>query len=248
MKFTMQPLNASALTYAETGDLIARTIAMIGSIPPVMDRGNDSLLSKYLPELTLKHDAYNKALNQHGTDEKTVTVTKGDQVRDVALGNFKKAAKLGRNSDVEAEREASRVICTVLDKYKGIEKLNYGAETENICTLLNDLAAPAMAPHITSLNLQRYIDRLKITNDAFAALHDNRTISANVNAGIQVGRMRRELMLFYKETCLFVQAMANANDGGHYAQVLALINGVRKQYSDLLARRDAKPEAAPSAN
>jgi hypothetical protein len=250
MKYTLQSLNPLRLTHAEAGDMVARTLSQLGSLPPAPDRNSDAYLTKYLPGLTQRHEAYYKALNQNGADAMTEVVKLADHECDMAASNLNKAVKLGKHSDVPAEKEASRVIGILMANYKGLAEMNYGQKTENICTLLNDLAAPALATHIKSLNLQRYITRLKTANDAFAALRDNRSITKNLTEARQVKEMRQDMLTFYKETCLYIQSMANANDGGYDAQLLALINGVRKQYADLLARRISQPETtpAPAAN
>lgn len=250
MKYTLQPLNPMRLTHAEAGDLVARTLSQLGSMPPAPDRNSDAYLTKYLPGLTQRHDAYYKALNQNGTDAMTEVVKSADHECDMAASNLNKAVKLGKNSDVPAEKEASRVIGILMANYKGLDEMNYGQKTENISTLLNDLAAPALVAHIKSLNLQRYITRLKTAYDAFVALRDNRSIAKNLAEARKVKEMRQDMLTFYKETCLYIQSMANANDGGYDAQLLALINGVRKQNADLLARRISQPETtpAPAAN
>ena len=248
MKYNLEKLRIDALDNDQCSHLVNYTLEKVNGLPPLPDRTTNALSEKYLPLLTQAYKAYFKALNQGSESLSTPEIAQGDKTRDGALSNFRKAVSLGKSSDVAAEVEAANACALILKRYKGIEAKDYGTETENIQKLIDELTAPAMSAHVETLGLTRHITRLKNANDSFFSLHKSRATAEDLKESFNTRVLRKEMQAAYKETCLFVQAMANANDGGHYAQVLALINGVRKQYSDLLARRDAKPEAAPSAN
>ena len=250
MKYNLEKLRIDSLDNDQCSHLVNYTLEKVNALPPVLDRTTNALSEKYLPLLTQAYKAYFNALNQGRESLLTPEIVGGDKTRDAGLSNVRQAVKLGKGSDVAAEVEAANAAALILKRYKGIEDKDYGAETENIQKLIDELTAPAMTAHVNTLGLTRHITRLKNANDFFFSLHKNRSNAEDMKETFNTRALRKEMQAAYKETCLFVQAMANANDGGHYAQLLALINGVRKQYSDLLARRISQPETtpAPAAN
>ena len=248
MNYKLESLNLSALTNAEAGDMVNSSLSKINGLPPAVDRDSNILTQKYLSGLTQRYSAYFKALKQVQENESTQEVTKGDKQCDQALRMLRKANKLGLGSDVAAEKESARIVGILLNKYKNIEKLNYGAETENIKKLLAELNEAHYASHINALGLARYITRLKNANNAFVAIHESRATTTDLQEHFDTRALLRDMLKFYRETCCYIEAMANANDGGYYAQLLALVNGTRKQYADLLARRASQTETTAAAN
>lgn len=248
MNYKLESLNLTALTNAEAGDMVNSSLSKINTLPPAVERDSNALSQKYLPGLTQRYSAYFKAMKQVQENESTQEVAEGDRERDQALRMLRKANKLGLGSDVAAEKESARIVGIVLNKYKNIENLNYGAETENVKKLLAELNDAHYASHINALGLGRYITRVKNTNNAFVAIHESRATTTDLQEHFDAKTLCRDMLKFYSEMCRYIEAMANANDGGYYAQLLALVNGTRKQYADLLARRASQTETTAAAN
>lgn len=249
MKFELEPLKLSNLTNLQVVDMVARLLSQVVTVPT--ERGADVTANqRYIDGLISRHGVFRQAILPTQASAFTRQISAADDECELALSVFRQAVHLGFSSDVAAEAEAARCLLLVLAKYNGLEDADYGTQTSGIDKLLSDLADGATAPHVGTLALGRYVYRLTKANDAFKVLVDSRTMDASAKEVFDNKALRYDLLGHYREYALFVQAMANANDGGYYARLLAVINSTRKHYADLLARRapDAPAPDAPAAN
>ena len=235
MNFQLEILKVSHLTNMEAGALIKRHLDDLATLPS--GTITDVALVNYLKLLTEKSADYEKSLVQIRGSEETRKIEDADLMRDAAIAAFSKAVDLGLASDLPDEAEAARVLGMVLKSYKGLAALNYEAESNGLDNLVADLEGATYNKHVKTLNLDRYVTRLKETNAAFKTLFGGRMVSSAAKESYDTKSLRAEMYITYKEFTLYLQAMANARKTDEFVQSLNLINTARKYYSDMLAKR-----------
>lgn len=240
MSFNLEPLRLAGLTNMEAGQLIRRHLEDLSAID--QEVLTDAPFLAYVQKMSLKMVDYEKALAQIRKNEETEKIFLADKDRDKAVDAFGKVLKLYALSDDPDEVEASRRLSIVFDSLGNLPDLNYEAETLAIDKLVNELQSPAHTEKVSKLNIDRYIVRMKTTNEAFKVLFNSRII---ITASTDLGDMktiRKELMGNYSDFAAYVLAMAKALETPLFIQALNLLNTGRKYYSDLLARRNGNKE------
>jgi hypothetical protein len=244
MMYQLESLKVSVLTQMEAGALIKRHLDDLATLPS--GAITDVPLTNYLTALSGKSALYEKALVQIRGNEETTKIEEADAVRDAAIGALNKAVELGSVSDVTGEAEAARVLGMVLKSYKGLAGLNYEAESNGIDNLVADFESAAYAQHVKTLNLDRYVVRLKESNATFKTLFGSRMVSTANKEYYDTKALRIDLFNTYKEFTLYLVAMANARQTDEFTRSLTLINTARKYYADMLAKRKGSSKADAS--
>ena len=236
MKYKLEPLDLTRLNYAESSKFVDRQLTEAGSLPPAMGDGS-AMYQKYLSGLSTRYDAMHRALNQVTESAESKRMVAADRERDLAIRLYDRSLALHEHFDVAAERDAFVELNILNKKYKGIELLNYEKQTEQADKMVLDLERAPYASHVATLALTRQLARVKTSNKAFETLFTKRENDAIAKETFETRILCKELMDYYREFALFVQTMANADEGGYFAQVLDAINMGRKYYADLLAHR-----------
>lgn len=237
MKYELELLQVSRLSNLEAGQLIQRHVDDFSALLPAP---TDAPLVAYVGTLETKNKAYGESLSLVRKDEYTTKVTGADAARDLAISNLGKALDLHETSDLPAEAEAAAGLQLVFRSYKNLAAWNYEAETRGIDAMLDDLASTANASRVTSLGIQRYVDKLSSTNVAFKTIFATRSSTQATTPGHDAKQLRADLFATYKELANYLVAMANALGTGEFTTPLALVNTQRKYYADVLARRWGK--------
>lgn len=235
MMLKLEPVRTSDLTNMEAGQLIRRHLDDLATIDQTLLI--DVPFNAYVQELTRQKGPYENALAQIRKSEETEKISLADKNRDKAVDAFGKALKLYGVSDDPEEVEASRGLSIVFTTFKELADLNYEAETMAIDKLAKELENPAHAAKIGKLNMERYVTRLKTTNEAFKALFSNRMVTGATTETYDMKIIRADLMKKYADFASYVLAMAKALNSPLFLTALNLMNTARKYYSDLLARR-----------
>lgn len=231
----LESLRLAALTHMEAGQLIKRHLADFGTINTTLL--TNAPFNKYLQVLTNRSALYEKALAQIRKNEETDKIVRADSERDMAVEAFSRALKLYAVSDVAAEVDASKSLSILFGMFKNLAKLNYEAESIAIDKLVSELASPAYGAKVSVLQIDRYVQRMKTTNDKFKALFGNRMVVEASAETYNMKVLRKEMLDTYNEFTTYVLAMASAVNTPLFSTSLNLLNTARKYYSDLLARR-----------
>jgi hypothetical protein len=241
MNQTLEPLKVSSLTQLEVAQLIDLHQSNIATLDSALI--TDEPLKNYLAGVFGKNTSFKAALKQIRKSDETEKITLADKNRDLAFGQFKKSVKLFLDSDDAAEQEAAKSLMNLINIYKDIEDLPYGAETTDIDKLIGELEGANYSEKVAFLNVGRPITRLKANNATFKTLFEGRLVEGATTETYNAKLLRKELLEAYAEMTKYVVAMANALHSEQFVSVLNLLNSARKYYADLLARRKGTNDA-----
>ncbi len=237
MKSYLEPLKASVLTHMEFGQLMKRLLNDLSTIDQTLL--TDQPYTDYFRELTDKLTIYEKGLAQVRKNEETEKIAIADTVRDKAISSFAKALKLYAISDKPEEIEASRILRILFSTYKNLARLSYEAESIGLDKLVNDLQSAHYAEQIAILNLERNVDRMKVTNEDFKTIFSSRMEINATTDSYDVKTIRAEMLQIYNDYIAYILAMSKAHITTPFNLKLSLLNTARKYYSDLLAHRNS---------
>ncbi len=230
----LEQLRVTALTQLEIAQLIDLHQSNIATLDPALI--TDEPLKNYLKAVFDKNTSFKAALKQIRKSDETEKITVADKNRDLAFGQLKKSVKLFLDSDDAAEQEAAKSLMNLINVYKDIEELPYGAETTGIEKLIADLEGANYSEKVVFLNIGRPITRLKNNNATFKTLFEGRLVEDATTETYNAKLLRKELLETYAEMTKYVVAMTNALHLEQFVSVLNLLNSARKYYADLLAR------------
>lgn len=253
MEIKLEPLTLGSLTDLETCELAQRFLAQFESIPPASPKTDVSILNRSVGNLTTCSTAYFKSIVKVQGSSITHELAMADKVRDTAIKTFRKALKLGALSLNSSQVKAAHHLQVLLHEYKGIERLNYEAETMAIDKLVSELEGSNYASQVELLNLQMYVNHIKESGLSFKTLSHQRLSVEAQKEVFDTRQLRSQLMKEFKEMCLYVMVMASVTSDPYFINVLTRINAIRKQYADIVAHRKGvatarKAVAKPSRN
>lgn len=236
MKLKLEALRLAGLTHMEAGQLLKRHLSDLATLNPELL--TDAPFNAYLQALNTHSVLCEKGMAQIRKSEETQKIEMADANRDKATVAFGRALKLYAVSDVADEVEASRVLSILFDNTKNLPALSYEAETIAIDKLVGELEKDSYAPEIKLLQLDRYVLRMKTTNDQFKTLFGGRITTTAVTETYDMKTIRADALKKYTDFANYVLAMAKALETPLFLQSLSLLNTARKYYADLLARRN----------
>jgi hypothetical protein len=82
-----------------------------------------------------------------------------------------------------------------------------------------------------------WVTQLANTNATFKTLLSGRTQESSAKESFDVAAMRKEMKTVYEDAANYTLSMAKAQNTDQYNKTLDVINAVRKDYHDLLAKR-----------
>lgn len=248
MTLILEPLETSALTHMEAGQLMNRHTSDLDTIDSSLL--TDLPYNNYVLKIGDKMKIYWNALAQVQKSEETEKIELADATRDKGISAFNIALKLHATSDDPTEVEASRSLGILFGTYKNLAKLNYEAETLAIDKLTSELNSPAYAEKVNYLHMSKYVTRLTDANNSFKNLFSGRMVTTANTESYDMKAIRKELQYTYNDFTAYVLAMAKATNSPLFLTALNLLNTARKYYADQLARRTApkKEEMKPSVN
>jgi len=233
----LHKLKITRLTHLEAGQLIKSSIKDLetAAISTVTDTHVDAYVHKMAADSIL----FDKGLLQIKKNQETEDIAKLDVERDVSLAAFNRQLKV-YELDVNPEfKTAFKAITIVVKKYKNLAKLNYEAESNGIDNLVDDLKSPAYAPHVATLKLEDFINRIIATNTSFKLKFSQRNTEISSTEHYDMKSIRKNALENYNNYTQYVLSLAKVNSGDpYYIAILNSINQSRKYYSDMLAKRE----------
>lgn len=198
---------------------------------------------------------YSKSILQIQKSEFTSKLVELDDSRDWAVIGYSKSLKACAYTNDAEELDAYRKLMILADKYKGVEKLNYEAESAELKKMLEALESTEYSASVAKLNLASKITRIKTADAAFNELFDTRNDETNAKEVFDAKLLRKELHKKYNKLADYVVTMANTFDKEPFNSVLKTMNTVRSYYRDILKRREgvsntakAKTQTPPDTN
>jgi hypothetical protein len=246
----LHKLSIARLTHLEAGQLIKSSIKDLETAGIIIT--TDTHINDYVHQMSTDSELYDKGLLQIKKNQETEEIANLDHNRDLSLAAFKRQLNVYELSTNAAIVAAYNAVTIVVKNYKNLAALNYEAESNGIDNLIADLKSPGYAPHVATLNLAEFIDRIKVSNDDFKLKFSQRGTDISSTEHYNMKVIRKAAIENYNNYTQYVLSLAKLSTGGdYYKNILNIINQTRKYYSDLLAKRNGgnnNPPAGGTAN
>lgn len=233
----LEDLYLSRLSVLEFGQHIKSVANAVNNLNTPISPLTDGIIISYLGQLNTQLIDYDKATLQIAKSDETEKIVAADKTRDTALTATLRQLSVYELSDIEPERLAFASLETLFKAYKGIQNWNFEEESNGIDNLLAELDSPKYMPHVATLQLMRYVQRIRLSNDQFKTLFAKRTQETSSKEVFDTKKLRNSLKITYTDFCEYTLSMAKAVNTEQYGQILNIINTIRKYYSDMLAKR-----------
>ena len=237
---SLHKLQTNRLSHLEMGQFVKRNIEDLEVAK--IDFKADPYVQAYIEKLKSAVATFDLAILQVKKQEETKVLSVLDTDRDEAFAMLKRQIRVFELSDVKVEADAFNSLNILFGAYKDLPRLNYEAESNAIVKLLSNFAEQKYAEHAKLLGLEKYIERLKKSNEVFNATFSQRSSALAATIVYDAKAIRNDINVHYRGYSDYVLALANTADTAYYNKILDAVNQARKYFSDLLARRIAKAE------
>jgi hypothetical protein len=238
----LHELRGASLTHTEAGQFIKRNLSDLATAN--IDLETDIHIKNYITQMQADSNQFDKALQQIQKKEETDVLAELDRERDASFTILNRQLKVFELSKNPAETAAFKSLKIVFAKYKNLIIMNYEAETNAINNLLQNLSEQEYAVHVETLNLSNYVSRLRSDNNEFDAHFTNRSTETASTTVYNAKAIRKTMIQNYSNYANYVQLISDSTNAPYYNGILDIINNNRKQYSDLLSRRQGNKMAA----
>lgn len=196
----------------------------------------DADLKMLLTECSGQSDMLQSTQNRVMKSLKSIQLPILDHGRDVCYAAVKLGVKNATYSTVDDEIRAAAGLTILLDTYGDIAHMPLDKETGAIDKLIADLEGPTYKPMVEKIGLTAKVTRLKTDNNAFKTPYDARRDDDIASDGTKAIDVRKQVNEQYQLLCDYVLLKAKLSDGVQYAESLQIINTIRKEYLDMVAR------------
>lgn len=231
----LAPLNSARLTVLEFGQHTKSVHKGIGLLGNALI--TDTVFTQYLATLNTQNGLYDKAMLYISKSDETAKITAADLVRDNAVKATLRYLSVFELTDEEPKQLAHASLETLFKTYNGVQKWNYEEESNGLDNLITELQGAKYAPHVETLQMGTFVEKIKNSNDAFKVFFEGRTQEFASKEVFDVKALRKNLKTVYDDMAMYVLSMAKVHDVDQYNKPLSVINTVRKYYADRLATR-----------
>lgn len=126
---------------------------------------------------------------------------------------------------------------TAIRTYRGIEHMNFEAESLAVDNFIAELRTAQFANSVTTLGLSNHLNVLETANTNFKNLFSTRSTAINTTEVFDTKALRKTILSTYKDVAEYVHVMAKRKNTAYYIELLTILNTGRSYYSDILARR-----------
>ena len=240
----LESITLSHLTQPEFSQCMNRQVIEIETLGSAML--TDEPLNLLLAAVKSASADYSKSILQIQKSEFTAKLVELDDARDWAVVGYTKALLACAYTDDAEEKDAYQRLLILADNYKGVQKLNYEAESAALKKMVEALESTEYSASVAKLNLGSKITRIKTSDAAFNELFDTRNNETTTKEAFDAKLLRKELHKRYNKLGDYVVTMANTFDKEPFNSVLKTMNTVRSYYRDILKRREGVSNAAKS--
>jgi hypothetical protein len=234
----------SSLTYLDSGEFIVRYLTDVAN--QNIDVNVDPDFKALHNSLEVQSPIYNKALAQIRAKAESQELLLLDRSRDKKFRTLLAAFNVAKNSDDASVIEAYGKIKVVLNAYKGVDKINYPAESLALTNLIAELRTTTNAPLAAVLGLNPHIDNLESANDKFVAKFNTRSTDVISTETFDTKLLRKTILTTYKNLAEYAAVMAKVKNNAYYITLLTTINYSR-QYFATIAAGSGSGSATPPA-
>lgn len=234
----------SSLTYLDSGEFIVRYLTDVAN--QNIDVNVDADFKALHNSLEVQSPIYNKALAQIRAKAESQELLLLDRARDKKFRTLRAAFNVAKNSDDAIVIEAYGKIKVVLNAYKGVDKINYPAESLALTNLIAEFRTATNAPLATLLGLNPHIDNLEVANDNFVAKFNTRSTDVISTETFDTKLLRKTILTTYKSLAEYAAIMAKVKNNTYYTTLLTTINYSR-QYFATIAAGSGSGSATPPA-
>lgn len=231
----LHKLNLMRLQYVESGQFIIRFLTDFQN--STLDATQDPEFNALYQSLTEQSPIYDRALMQIQAWAESKQLMELDRIRGKKLATLRTAVNVFKYSDVAAEKTAYALVMTAIRTYKGIEHMNFEAESLAVDNFIAELRTAQFANSITTLGLNSHLNVLETANSDFKNLFNTRSTAINTTEVFDTKALRKAILYTYKELAEYVLVMAKRRNTAYYIELLTILNTGRSYYSDILARR-----------
>jgi hypothetical protein len=228
-------LSLTAFTHIEAGQFMQRNLDDVVTANVVPSQ--DAHVERYLNKLRTEETAFDGCLLQIRKNKETAELLVKDHGRDQSVAFLYRQFMVFEYSDNPTEIVAFKNLKGLFDTHRGVAKMNYEIQTKAVNHLVTELRSAVYTADVTTLNLNLAVNRVANTNTDFDTLYSKRSTEISTAELLDTKTVRATITQTYKEYVAYVLGMAIATDAAFYNTLLEIINGTRKQYSDMLARR-----------
>lgn len=223
----------SRLTYLDSGEFIVRYLTDVTN--QGIDLAADADFKALHQSLETQSPIYNQALAQIRAQAESQELLLLDNARDKKLSTLRTALAVAKNSDDAAVVAAYGKIKVIVNQYKGIEKINYPAESLALTNLIAELRTVTNAPYVTLLGLQPHVNNLEVANQNFIAKFDTRSTNAISTETFDTKQLRKNILATYKALSEYAAVMASVKNNTYYNTLLTTINYSRQYFATIVA-------------
>lgn len=234
----LYPINSTRLHYVETGQFIKQLITDFENSKHIATEDPD--FNKLFESLKVQSALYVKALMPIKAQAESSEILVLDSKRDKKAVTLRTALSVFQYDDQPEIAAAFKLVSVAIKKYKGLEKMNFEAETLAIDNLVRQLDVPEYASAVQILSLNYRIDDLKEGNDAFKALFNSRSTAMIKKETFDTKQIKSELLQIYNELAEYVDVMAKIKKTDFFKETLVVINYSRTYFATILANRQGR--------
>ena len=231
----LYPLTLVRLQHLEVGQFIIRFLTDFQNLN--LDPTIDLDFKRTYDSLAAQSPVFDAALKQIRAKVDTELLIEQDTNRDNAVRTLRRALSVAEFSEIENERIAYKNILIILNSFKNIEVVNYEAESLGLDRLVETLRDSKNLNDIQLLGLERYINRVEVTNTIFKTTFDKRSNEKITTVVYDTKLLRKNILETYKKLAKYTLTMAENKDISFYKDTLNVLNNGRKYFADLVAKR-----------
>ena len=231
----LYPLSISRLHFLECGQFVTRFVSdfeATGENPTT-----DARFNKLFESLQNQLPTYNEAQMQVKAQTETQQLQELDEVRDKKVAALRFALKAFRYTDDTAKKQAYQQLSLLLNTYKGVEKLNFEAETAGLDKLLADLKNDTYSPAVATLGIAEHIQNLKTAATNFKNLFNTRSDATTLQVVYDTKKLRADLLETYRKMASYIESVASVDDSDFYRQTMQALNNGREYFAGIISRR-----------
>lgn len=238
----LHKLDFSHLQYVESGQFIIRFLTDFQNSNLVATEDAD--FNALYQSLLQQSPVYDRALMQIQSRAESKQLMQLDTARDKKMATVRTAINTFRHTDNADEKTAFDLIQTLLKTYKGIERMNFEAESLAVDNFIAELRSPRFSGAAVVLGLESHLANLETANTNFKTLFSTRSTGINMTEVFDTKALRKKILDTYKDLAEYVAVMAKRKGTPFYTDLLTILNTGRSYFSDLLARRKGTTNAA----
>jgi hypothetical protein len=223
----------SNLTYLDSGEFIVRYLTDVAN--QGIDLNVDLDFKAFHSSLVVQSPIYNKALAQIRAKSESQELLLLDRARDKKLSTLRVAFNVAKYSDDENIIAAYGKIKVLLNAYKGVEKVNYPAESLALTNLIAELRTTTNAPLAALLGLNPHINNLETANATFVAKFNIRSTDVISTETFDTKQLRKTILATYKSLVEYAEVMAKVKNNAYYTMLLTTINYSRQYFATIVA-------------